>query len=65
MDFHTLPTDRNGYDIAMILVDHFRKCPFLILYYKNINAKEVAQLYIYYIYRIYGPPDTIISDHGL
>jgi len=50
MDFYILLIDRNGYNIAIILVDRFGKRPFLILCYKNINAKEVAQLYIYYIY---------------
>jgi hypothetical protein len=34
--------DLNGYDIVMILVDYFSKRPFLIPYYKNINAKEAA-----------------------
>jgi len=42
MDFYALPTDRNRYDIAMILVDRFGKHLFLISYYKNIDAKEVA-----------------------
>jgi len=42
MDFYILPTDRNGYDIAMILVNRFGKRLFLILYYRNIDAKEVA-----------------------
>jgi len=64
MDFYVLPTDHNGYDIAIILVDRFGKCPFLISCYKNIDAKEVAWLYIHYVYWIYGPPDTIISDRG-
>ena len=49
--------------MVMILVDRFGKRPFLIPYYKNINAKEVAQLYIYYVYRIYGLLDTIILDY--
>ena len=48
----------------MILVDRFGKRPFLIPCHKNINAKEAAQLYIYYVYHIYGPPDTIILDYG-
>jgi hypothetical protein len=48
----------------MILVNRFSKRLFLIPYYKNINAKEAARLYIHYIYRIYGPLNTIISDHG-
>jgi len=42
MDFYILLMDRNRYDIAMILVDRFGKRLFLILCYKNINAKEVA-----------------------
>jgi hypothetical protein len=46
----------------MILVDCFSKRLFSIPYYKNINAKEAAWLYIYYIYQIYKPPDTIMSD---
>jgi len=42
MDFYALSIDRNRYNMAMILVDRFSKRLFLILYYKNINAKEVA-----------------------
>jgi hypothetical protein len=51
--------------MVIILVNHFSKRPFLIPYYKNIDAKEAAQLYIYYIYWIYGPLDTIISNYRL
>jgi hypothetical protein len=50
--------------MVIILVNYFSKRPFLIPYYKNINTKEAAQLYIYYIYRIYGLLDTIILDRG-
>jgi hypothetical protein len=49
--------------MVMILVNYFSKHLFSIPYYKNIDAKEAAQLYIYYIYQIYGPPDTIISNY--
>ena len=50
--------------MVMILVDRFGKRPFLIPCHKNIDAKEAARLYIYYVYRIYGPPDTIVLDCG-
>ena len=56
--------DSNRYNIAIVIVTYFSKQPFLIPYYKNINGKEVAQLFIYYIYRIYGPLDTIVSNCG-
>ena len=42
MDFYKLPTDRNGYDIVIILVNRLGKRPFLIPCYKDINTKEVA-----------------------
>ena len=51
--------------MVIILVNHFSKCLFLIPYYKNINAKKAAQLYIYYVYQIYRLLNTIISDRGL
>ena len=57
--------DRNRYDIAIVIVNRFGKRLFLIPYYKNINAKEAAWLFIHYIYQIYRPLDTIISNHGL
>jgi hypothetical protein len=57
--------DRNGYNMVIILVNCFSKHPFLIPCYKNIDAKEAAWLYIHYIYRIYRPLDTIVSDYRL
>ena len=51
--------------MVIVLVDRFSKRLFLIPYYKNINTKEAARLYIYYIYQIYRLLDTIILDRGL
>ena len=42
INFHKLPMDYNGYNMAMVIVDCFSKHLFLIPYYKNINAKEAA-----------------------
>ena len=50
--------------MAIIIVDRFSKRLFLIPCYKNINAKEAARLFIHYVYQIYGPLDTIISNRG-
>ena len=50
--------------MVIVLVNRFSKRPFLIPYYKNINTKEAARLYIYYIYQIYRLLDTIILDCG-
>ena len=42
IDFHKLPIDRDRYNMVIILVNCFSKRPFLIPYYKDIDAKEVA-----------------------
>ena len=50
INFHKLPIDRNRYNIAIVIIDRFSKCLFLIPCHKNINTKEAAQLFIYYVY---------------
>jgi hypothetical protein len=45
-----LPRDYNGYNIVIVIVNHFSKRLFSIPYYKNIDTKEAARLYIYYVY---------------
>jgi hypothetical protein len=62
MDFYKLLKDRSRHNIALNFVDRFRKCSFTIPCKKTIDAKETAQLYIYYVYRIYKPLDTIVSN---
>jgi hypothetical protein len=64
VDFHAAPTDRDGYDTVMVFVDRFGKRPISLPCKKNIDAKGAARLYINYPFRIYGPPDTIVSDRG-
>ena len=46
----------------MVVVDCLSKHTISIPCFKTINAKETAWLFIYYIYWIYRPPDTIVSD---
>jgi transposase InsO family protein len=65
MDFHELPKDRNGYDTVLIVVDRFGKRTISVPCQKTTDAKETAKLYIQYVYRTYGPLQTIVSDRGL
>ncbi len=64
MDFHEMPPDRDGYDTVMVIVDRLGKRAFSIPCKKTITAKETAECFIDRVYRIYGPPDTIVSDRG-
>ena len=64
LDFHEVPRDKAGYDMILVIIDRFSKRSFSLPCHKTITAKETAELFIHYIYRIYGPPDTIVSDRG-
>ena len=64
MDYHEVPKDDHGNDTILIIVDRFRKRAFSIPYKKTIDAPETTRLFIHYVYRIYGPPNTIVSDRG-
>jgi hypothetical protein len=50
IDFYKLLINRKGYNMVLVIVDQFAKQTFLILCFKNIDAKETAKLFIYYVY---------------
>jgi hypothetical protein len=56
--------DKVGYDNVFVVVDRLSKQAVSMLYHKTITAKEIAWLYITYIYRYYGPLMSIVLDHG-
>ena len=64
MDFISLPKDSYGYDAAFVVIDRLSKQSFSILCFKTTTAKEMARLYIQYIYRIWGAPKSIVSNRG-
>jgi predicted aspartyl protease len=64
MDFMSFNKDRHGYDNVFVVVDRLGKRPFSLPCYKTAKAKDAAWLYYEHIYRIYGLPDTIVSDRG-
>jgi hypothetical protein len=56
--------DKAGYDNVFVVVDRLSKQAVSMPCHKTITAKEMARLYITYIYRYYGPPMSIVSDRG-
>jgi hypothetical protein len=64
MDYQSLSKDSHGYDSVFVVVDRLSKQPFSILCLKTTTAKDMACLYIQYIYRIWGAPESVVSDHG-
>ena len=64
VDFKSQPKDKHGFDNICVIVDRLSKQSISIPCYKTTTAEEMASLFIYYVWRYFGPPDTIVSDRG-
>jgi hypothetical protein len=64
MDFKSMPTSKEGYNMVFIIIDYFNKQAVFLSYYKMITAEDMARFYINIIYRYKKPPDFIVSDRG-
>jgi transposase InsO family protein len=64
MDFKSFPKDKFGHDMIFVVIDRLGKRAYSIPCYKTTTAKDMARLFITYIWRTHGPPDTIVSDRG-
>ncbi|CAL3968262.1 unnamed protein product [Diplocarpon coronariae] len=61
---HTYRRSKHSYNNVLIIIDRFSKQAISIPCRKTTNSRQLAQLYIYYIYRYFSPPLTITSDQG-
>lgn len=65
MEFMELPKDRHGYDTVFVTVDRLSKRAVAVPYCKEtVTAKEMARLWIRYVFPWTGLPDNIIQDRG-
>jgi hypothetical protein len=65
MDFKSFPCNKNGYDVILVVINRLSKQAFSLPCFKTTTVKDMAELYIQYIYRIKGVLDTIVLDCGL
>jgi hypothetical protein len=65
IDFKLFPYNKNSYNIILIVINQLSKQAFSLPYFKTTTAKDMAELYIQYIYYIKGVLNTIILDYGL
>jgi hypothetical protein len=65
IDFKSFPYNKNGYNAILVVVDRLSKQAFSLPCFKTTTAKDMAELYIQYIYYIKGVLDTIILNYGL
>lgn len=53
-----------GFDAILVVVDRLTKRRHLIPTITNADAKEVARLYLDYVWKLHGLPETVVSDRG-
>jgi len=64
VDFKKCLESKNGYNIVAIFVNRLGKRPITILVRDTVTAKELAPLFLTYVVRYVGIPETIVSDRG-
>jgi hypothetical protein len=64
MDFKEFPRDKHGYDSILVIIDRLAKDSVTIPYYKTIDLRGLATLFVQWIYRFGHTPETIISNRG-
>lgn len=64
MDFITHLPDSKGYDAILVVVCRLTKFRHIIPCKGTCNAEELARLFRDNIWKLYGLPDSIVSDRG-
>ena len=65
MDFVGELPKSEGYNAILVITDYFTKIQYYILVLMTWTAKDVANDFIYHIWRLYGLPAHITSDRRL
>jgi hypothetical protein len=64
MDFNSFNRDKHRYNNVLVIIDYLLKESISIPYYKTTTTKEIASLFIHYVWRYFGPLDSIVLDHS-
>ena len=64
MDFKEFLKDRHGYDSILVFMDRLGKSLVTIPCHKTTNARQMAQLFIKWVYQFGHTLESIISDRG-
>jgi hypothetical protein len=64
MDFITHLPNSYSYDAILVVIDRLTKMKHFIYCKKTCNFKEIARLYVKYIWKLYNLLKIIVFDRG-
>jgi hypothetical protein len=62
LDYLTHLTESNGFNSALIVVDHLTRMAHFLPCTEIVNAEETATLFLQGVYRLHGLPRVLVSD---
>jgi len=62
MDFKSFPIDEKGYNAILMVMDRLNKQSITVPYYKTIDSRQLAELFLQHVWCRNGFPDFIVSD---
>jgi hypothetical protein len=64
IDFIVALSLSNGHDTILVVINRLTKIKHLIPCHITDNADKLAMLFITYVWKLHGLPESIISDRG-
>ena len=64
MDFITGLPWSQGHDAIWVVIDRLTKARHFVPYRTNVDAKDLADLFIEHVFRLHGLPYSVVSDRG-
>ena len=65
VDFITKLPVSKGYDSILVVCDRFSKMSYFVATTEKTMAEELARLFRDNVWKLYGLPESVISDRGL
>src|SRR5271170_754103 len=59
-----VPESKSGHNAILIVVDRLTKMAHFVPTTTEITVKETAELFLQYVFRYHGLPDSIVSTRG-
>ena len=63
-DFKNFPRDTQGYNTVYVVIDRLTKRIITLPTTRDIINKGFAELYYDRVWRLYGFPETLLTDRG-